>query len=428
MAFLCHQIVDQHADITLGAIDDQRFLSLKLPCRVDPCHQALSRRFLISGASVELTAAKKSFDLAEFQGWSKLPGVDTVVFNGIGVPHDLHMLKPRNRPVHGVLDVLGKRTGHAADIHFVSSKAFRLDKHLMPVLIRKFHHFIFNGRAVSWPRSLDHTGEERRAVQIGPDDLVGLLIGIGKPAGNLVDLHILRICGEGKGHYPLIAKLLLHPGEIHGIPVDPGRRPGFEAIHLDSQILQAFCQMIGCLESIWPCVHTHIPVDTPGPEIGAGTQDHGPAGDHHAGIDLHACNLIVFRQDLYYFRLLNLQVLLILQYLAHSRAVAVLVRLSPQRMDRRPFGTVQHLGLDEGPVNHLPHLASQSVHLTHQMALGTPSDIGIAGHKGDAVYAHSEHDGLESHPGTGQRSLAACMAGADHRHVIVVFIFPYRIC
>ena len=52
----------------------------------------------------------------------------------------------------------------------------------------------------------------------------------------------------------------------------------------------------------------------------------------------------------------------------------------------------------------------------------------ISRHEGNAVHADREDHRPESKPRSRQRGLAAGMSGADDRHIVFVFIFPYRIC
>ena len=48
MVFFCYQIIDENADICLGAIQDQLFFSFYFHGCVDSCDQTLSGCFLVS--------------------------------------------------------------------------------------------------------------------------------------------------------------------------------------------------------------------------------------------------------------------------------------------------------------------------------------------------------------------------------------------
>ena len=197
---------------------------------------------------------------------------------------------------------------------------------------------------------------------------MGLLICIGQPAGHLVDLHVLRIRGKGKGHDAPVAFLLFHLAEINRIPVDAGRCPGLEPIHLYSQGFQTFRQIIGALQAVRAGVHTDIAVNAPGFQISPGAQDHRPAVVNCAGIGLDACDMPVLCQQVRYFHLADVKPRLRFQHLPHGPAVVRFIRLGAQGMDGRTFRLVQHLGLDEGPVDDLSHLSAQGVYFPHQMS------------------------------------------------------------
>ena len=64
-------------------------------------------------------------------------------------------------------------------------------------------------------------------------------------------------------------------------------------------------------------------------------------------------------------------------------------------MDCRAFGLVEHFGLDKGFVYVFTHFPTESIQLTDEMAFGAAAYIGVAGHKGDTVYADCEHDCVE---------------------------------
>ena len=66
------------------------------------------------------------------------------------------------------------------------------------------------------------------------------------------------------------------------------------------------------------------------------------------------------------FRLFYAEVFLVFQHPAHGSGVFLLVRLGPERVNRRTFGTVQHSGLYKSPVYILSHLPSQGIQLPHR--------------------------------------------------------------
>ena len=143
MAFLCNKIINKNPYISLGTVNYNSFFSLQFSCGINSRDQPLSRRFFISGTSIKLSAAEKSFNYLKFQCTFQLPGVNAVIFNCVGISYNFRMLQSGYTSVHCILNIFRKRTGHTSHIHFICRKPFRFYEHLMPVLIREFHNLIF---------------------------------------------------------------------------------------------------------------------------------------------------------------------------------------------------------------------------------------------------------------------------------------------
>ena len=110
--------------------------------------------------------------------------------------------------------------------------------------------------------------------------------------------------------------------------------------------------------------------------------------------------------------------LLIFKYHTHLPGILRFVSLRPERMDCRPFGNIQHLGLNKSLIYILTHLTAQGIHFPDQMALRGTADIGVAGHQRDTVHADRKDHCLQSHSGTGQRCLTSGMSRPHHTNII----------
>ena len=75
--------------------------------------------------------------------------------------------------------------------------------------------------------SLNLTGEQRRPMQILPNDAVCFCIGIGNIAADLI-VQPFRIGGKGKRHNFRISFLPFHRRKINASAMHPARRSGFE--------------------------------------------------------------------------------------------------------------------------------------------------------------------------------------------------------
>ena len=118
-----------------------------------------------------------------------------------------------------------------------------------------------------------------------------------------------------------------------------------------------------------------------------------------------------------HFRLLDVQIRLGLQHLAHLQAVLLLVALRARRPHGRPARSIQQAKLDSDRVGHLAHDAAQRVDFANEVPLGDATHGGIARHLRDEIDVEGEQRGLQPHAGSGHRSLASGMTGADDNDV-----------
>ena len=67
MVLFGHQIIDENADISLGTVQNHLLSAKDFHRSIYPCHKALYSCFLITGASIKLTAAEQSFNCLKLQ-------------------------------------------------------------------------------------------------------------------------------------------------------------------------------------------------------------------------------------------------------------------------------------------------------------------------------------------------------------------------
>ena len=118
-----------------------------------------------------------------------------------------------------------------------------------------------------------------------------------------------------------------------------------------------------------------------------------------------------------HFRLLDLQIRLRLQHLAHLQAIGLLVALRPRRPHGRAARSIQQAKLDSHRVGDLAHDAAECVHFAHQVSLGDAANGRIARHLCDQVDVERVQSGLQAHARGGHGGLAPGMAGSDHNYV-----------
>ena len=179
--------------------------------------------------------------------------------------------------------------------------------------------------------------------------------------------------------------------------------------------------MRGRLQAVRPRIGAHIPVDAAGVQIDACAEYHGFAVIDRSRDGFHTPAYAVLHHQLGDFCLLNGQVIRIFQHAPHGTAVFAFVGLGPERMNGRSFGFIQHLRLNKGFINIFSHFAAQGVDFPDQMSLGGSSDVGIAGHQGNAVYADREQNDRKPQTGARQSRFAARMSCAYDDYIIKFF-------
>ena len=124
-----------------------------------------------------------------------------------------------------------------------------------------------------------------------------------------------------------------------------------------------------------------------------------------------------FHNQIRHFRLLDFQIRLRFQHLAHLQAVGLLVALRARRPHRRAARGVQQAELDADRVGDFAHDAAQRVHFADQVSLGNAADGRIAGHLRDEIDVQGVERGLQAHAGRGHGGFASGVSGADHDYI-----------
>ena len=157
----------------------------------------------------------------------------------------------------------------------------------MPLLIREAHNLIFDGRTIPRPGSLDVAGEQRRPVDILPDDFVGLFVCVREVTHGLLPCDVLGPVFKGKRHDGLIAALHFHLRIIDGSAVDAGGGSGLKPKHLQSRCYQRVRQLRRPRKTVRARILAHFAVDTARIQIHAAAQNHCLAGVNPAGGNLY---------------------------------------------------------------------------------------------------------------------------------------------
>src|SRR5690606_19020841 len=136
-------------------------------------------------------------------------GIQVVILDGIARAHDVGVFQAADGTHDVQLHVEGQRCGYPVRIVLVCGQPFRLEEHLVAVLVGEAVDLVLDGRAVARPDPLDDARVHGRAVQVGGDDLVGARIGVGDPAADLARV-LLGTAQVGHDRYGRVARLFGH--------------------------------------------------------------------------------------------------------------------------------------------------------------------------------------------------------------------------
>src|SRR5262245_9453927 len=98
-------------------------------------------------------------------------------------------------------------------------------------------HLVFDGWAIARSNALDHPGEHRRAIERAADYLVGALVGVRNPAGQLVRMHA-ALTDERKHRFGRITRLHLHHRKVNRPSIEPWRRASLQPPDWEVQLAQ----------------------------------------------------------------------------------------------------------------------------------------------------------------------------------------------
>src|SRR4029079_8462213 len=116
--------------------------------------------------------------------------------------------------------------------------AFRLEKDLVPLLVRKPHDLVFERRAITRTHAGDLAVVERRSADVAPHQFAHT---VGRMDEMTVDLLAHDGAGQKrKRHDRVIAALSREARKVDRTSIEPRRRAGFQPPHAESEAAQRF--------------------------------------------------------------------------------------------------------------------------------------------------------------------------------------------
>ena len=187
------------------------------------------------------------------------------------------MLKAFDRAVHSVLHNFRQAGRKPLQIHFLGVLAAGLHKNRVALLILKAHDLILDRRAVARANALDVAAVQRRAVQIFQNDPVGLGVGVGNVAVDLVVHRLTRQKAERLQFFIRVTGLALQLGKVDTAAMHTGRGAGFKTTQRKAVFDQTFRQGCGGMGAVGAAVVVGLAYKNTPTQCGAGGDDDGLA-------------------------------------------------------------------------------------------------------------------------------------------------------
>ena len=159
------QIIYQNTYIRLITTENERFLIMTLKMSIDPGHDTLSSRFLISGRTIDLSRQKEVFNLLQFKVGFQLCRIKIVIFYSISRAEYLDIFQTLDLMQRLQLNIERKRRGKTLQIILVGVSPFRFEEKLMMIVIGKYTKFVFDARTITRTPAADQPIEKRGILE-----------------------------------------------------------------------------------------------------------------------------------------------------------------------------------------------------------------------------------------------------------------------
>jgi hypothetical protein len=314
------------------------------------------------------------------------------------------------------LHIEGKAGRDAVRIKLVAGESFRLDEDLVTRFSREPMHLVLDRWAITRADALDHAREHWGAIEAAADDLVGSLVRMRNPAGELPRVHFTS-AHERKDGLRLVARLLLHDTQVDGSRIQARGRSGLKPADGQTDVTQAMREAHGRRLAGPPRLVVAQPdMDLPG-EKGTGRHHYRSSTKPHAALRSKADGAVALEEHVFDGLLKQLQVRLIFQPATNGLTVENAVRLGARSANRGTLRGVENTELDARFVSGKGHRSAEGVDLFDEMALADPADRRVAGHLSQRLDAVCQQKRAATHARGRERGFASGMAAADHDHI-----------
>ena len=236
---LGYEVVYQHADICLVAVEDDGLPAAEFACGVYSGHESLRRGLLISRRAVDLAREIEVVDEFCLEGVAQLRGREIVVLDGVARAVDTGVLEPADGVQSLDLYLVWQRRRESVQIVFVRVASLGLEEELVLLLVGECAQLVLDAGAVSRADAADGAVEEGRAVESAPQYGVNFGRGIDQIAVHLL-LNGLYVRREGEFGRCAVTLLPLDGREVDGAAVDTCGCAGLHAAGLEAHGAERF--------------------------------------------------------------------------------------------------------------------------------------------------------------------------------------------
>ena len=293
----------------------------------------------------------------------------------------------------------------------------------MRLFVREAYDLVLDARAIPRAFRAHPPAVRRRLAQVVADQRVRRGGGARQVACHLRALHVARLVEREPTHVR-VAFLFLQASVLDRPRVDPSRRARLQPVRLEPELDQVFGQTDARRFAGAPGGEgLATDPDLPGHERSGGEHHRGRA-KRHPEERAHAPHVVVLPEDQVGDHAFSQrEERLALEARAHLARVLPLVRLRAERPHRGAAARVQHALLQVALVRHAADLASQRVHLVHELRLRGAAHRGVARLPRDAVERQRQQQRARASARRRERSLAPSVPRAHHDYVELVTIF-----
>ena len=389
---------------------------------IDAGHQPLAGGFFVAGGAVDLPREVQPLDQLGLQAMLQLGGWEVVVLHRIAWPEHACLGEAGDLLQGSQLHLFGQAGGEAVDVGLHRIPALGFHEDLVAVLVGEAVDLVLDAGAVPGTQSADAPIEHRATVESGPEDVVHLGTRVGHPAAQLGTCtgsadgrgawHVAEAFGVG------IAGLFLQYAVVDASAIHTRGSAGLHPSGLEAEFHQLFGDAVagfftGPSAAELALADVHDPVHE-----GAAGEHHGAARDAHAHAGHHTYHLTTFHFDAVDAVLPEVDVGGLFQHATPFAGEEVAVVLAAGAPHGRSLAAVEHAELDGAAVADDAGVATQGIHLAHDLPLGHAPHGGVAAHLSDDPHVHGDQEHAGAQVGRCRRRFAAGMAAAHHHHIV----------